>query len=221
MTPGLVGQTIEPAAGHPRMRAVGTGAKARLAICGQIPSCLWAGWHVESLLGPLNGRARRLIKRMLGVGQVHARATQQVQDGRTHLPDDHGNRQVTILLKRGHGVQCGLQRQPLRRPARLACHDFTTQGTYRLGESPDPGHQALGRGPLGCQQHYGRPGQNPGVADGVVHLPGGAGIGLKLSQRPASERGEAGDLVADRERLLEAAHQRVDRTRLLQACLAR
>ena len=35
MAPGLVGQTIEQAAGHPRMRAVGAAAKARPAICGQ------------------------------------------------------------------------------------------------------------------------------------------------------------------------------------------
>jgi hypothetical protein len=29
MAPGLVGQTIEQAAGHPRMRPVGSGAKIR------------------------------------------------------------------------------------------------------------------------------------------------------------------------------------------------
>jgi hypothetical protein len=37
MAPGLVGQTIEQAAGHPRMRAVGASDKAKAAICGQVP----------------------------------------------------------------------------------------------------------------------------------------------------------------------------------------
>jgi hypothetical protein len=44
MAPGLVGQTIEQAAGHLRMRAVGGGAKATPAICGQTRRCLVAGW---------------------------------------------------------------------------------------------------------------------------------------------------------------------------------
>jgi len=119
-------------------------------------------------------------------------------------------------LERGHGVHRGLQGQPLRGSARLAGHDLTAQGPYRLGQDPDPGHQALGRGPLGGQQHYGRPGQDPSVAERIVDLPGSTGIGVKLAQRPAAERGQAGDLVADGERLLEAAHQRVNRTCLLQ-----
>jgi hypothetical protein len=113
-------------------------------------------------------------------------------------------------------VRRRLQRQPLRGPARLARHHLTAQGPHRLGQDPDPGHQALGRGPLGGQQHHRGPGQDPGVADRVVHLSGGTGVGVKLAQGPAAERSEAGDLVADGERLLEAAHQRVDRTGLLQ-----
>jgi hypothetical protein len=118
-------------------------------------------------------------------------------------------------LEHGHGVHRGLQRQPLRGSARLAGHDLTAQGPHRLGQDPDPGHQARGRGPLGGQQHHGRPGQDPGVADRVVHLPGSTGIGVKLAQRPPAKRGEAGDLVADGEGLLKAAHQRVDRPRLI------
>jgi hypothetical protein len=35
MAPGLVGQTIEQAAGHPRMPAAAVDAKAKPAICGQ------------------------------------------------------------------------------------------------------------------------------------------------------------------------------------------
>jgi hypothetical protein len=49
----------------------------------------------------------------------------------------------------------------------------------------------------------------------VIDLPGGTGVGVKLARRPAAKRGEAGDLVADGERLLDAAHQRVDGARLL------
>jgi hypothetical protein len=37
MAPGLVGQTIEQAAGLSRMRVVSAGAKAKAAICGQVP----------------------------------------------------------------------------------------------------------------------------------------------------------------------------------------
>ena len=87
-------------------------------------------------------------------------------------------------------MHCGLQGQPLRGSARLAGHDLTA-GPHRLG-------------------------QDPGVAYRIVDLPGGTGIGVKLAQRPAAERGQPGDLVADGEGLLEAAHQRVDGTRLLQ-----
>jgi hypothetical protein len=45
MTPGLVGQTIEQAAGHPRMPAGWAGAKAKPASCGQVSWCPMAGWR--------------------------------------------------------------------------------------------------------------------------------------------------------------------------------
>jgi hypothetical protein len=43
MAPGLVGQTIEQAAGHPRMRTVSGAAQAKPPICGQAPA-VWS-WN--------------------------------------------------------------------------------------------------------------------------------------------------------------------------------
>jgi hypothetical protein len=53
MAPGLVGETIEQAAGHPGMRPVRSGAKATPAICGQLP---WARWRAGQLLAAAVGR---------------------------------------------------------------------------------------------------------------------------------------------------------------------